>query len=209
MAPRLPGPVASAARQDVSEEARKMVRHEFGFSFLVYRDRVQAELGLTPDQKGALEKYLRETAPADMAFLQANEGHQAEFESYRSKARESLDAVLKQALSDAQRKRLNELVRQREGLFGGPSLWAGLDITDEEKAQFMAIIEPMSKRMQAAAAEAQHATDRAEIERKVLGLRAELERKMEAVLTDAQRQRWLAMLGKPVAVETLFDTSAG
>jgi hypothetical protein len=110
-------------------------------------------------------------------------------------------------LSVAQRKRLGELVRQREGLFGGPSLWTDLQITEDEKAQFVALIEPMHKRMDALVAEAQHGTNPADVQRRVLGLRAELESQLEAVLTDSQRKRWKETLGKPIAIEALFDLS--
>ena len=199
---------APSAHQDVAEETRRKLRHEFGFSFLVYRDKIQVELGLSSEQKAGLDKYLREIATADMAFLQSNEAHQG-FDAYRSKAIMNLDSALKKTLSEVQRKRLGELVRQREGLFGGPSLWTGLEITEEEKAQFMAVIEPMHKKMEAAAAEAQQATNVADVQRKVLGLRAELERELEAVLTDSQRKRWTEMLGKPIAIDALFDLSSG
>ena len=201
--------VRPAAVQEVTEETRMKLRHEFGFSFLIYRDKIQAELGLSPEQKGALEKYLSATAPADMAFLQSNDAHQSEFEAFRSKALAELDSTLKETLTDAQRKRLSELVRQREGLFGGPSLWTGLQITDDEKSQFMAVIEPMHKKMDAVVAESQHGTNPADFQRQLLGLRVALERQLEAVLTDAQRHQWKEMLGKPIATDALFDLSSG
>jgi hypothetical protein len=195
--------------QGETDEMKKMLRHEFGFSFLVYRDKIQAELGLSAEQKTALEKYLAESAPADMEFLQSKAEHQSEFEAFRTKAVENLEVVLKKTLNEVQRKRLGELVRQREGLFGGPSLWTGLDITDEEKSHFMAIIEPMHKKMVAAVAGAEQATDRSEIEHKVLGLRADLERQMEDLLTDEQRKLWKEMLGKPIDISALYDLSSG
>jgi hypothetical protein len=200
---------AADAGQAQTEESKKILRHEFGFTFLVYRDKIQTELGLSADEKAALEQHLGEVATADLAFLQSKEAHQGEFEAYRSKALEKLESVLKITLSDSQRKRLCELVRQREGLFGGPSLWGGLQITDEQKAQFMAVIEPMHKKMIAVAAGAQHATNRSEFERRVLGLRADLERQMEAILTDSQRKQWKEMLGKPIAIDALYDLAAG
>jgi len=200
---------APSAHQDVAEETRRKLRHEFGFSFLVYRDKIQSELSLSPEQKAALEKYLLEIAAADMSFLQSIESHRSEFEGFRSKAIEDLDSMLKETLSDAQRKRLGELVRRREGLFGGPSLWAGLQVTDEEKSRFMAVIEPMHKKMEAVAAEAQHRTDPIAFQREVLALRAELESQLEAVLTNSQRELWQQMLGKPIAIEALFDLSNG
>jgi L-lactate utilization protein LutC len=84
-----------------------------------------------------------------------------------------------------------------------------MEITDEEKSQFMAVIKPMQQKMEAVAAEAQHGTNVIEFEHQVLGLRAELERQMEAVLTDAQRKQWKELTGKPIAIEALFDLPAG
>jgi hypothetical protein len=203
------GVVESPPGQEVTEETRRKLRHEFGFSFLVYRDRIQEELGLSTEQKSALDKYLREVAPADLSFLQSNDTHPSDFEAFRSKAVENLESALKETLSDAQRKRLGELVRRREGLFGGPSLWTGLQITNEEKAQFMSVIEPMSKKMESVAEEARHGTDPADFQRQVLGLRVDLERQLEAVLTESQRKQWKEMLGKPIAIDALFDLSNG
>ena len=204
---KLIGGSEPAASQEVTEETRRKLRHEFGFSYLVFRDKIQAELGLTAVEKAALENYLGETAQADLTFLQAN-AHGRDFEAYRSRAEGKLESLLAKTLSDAQRRRLGELIRQREGLFGGPSLWGDLKITDEEKVHFMAMIEPMSKRMAVAAAEAQHATHLADVQRQVLGLRAELERQLEAVLTVSQREQWHKMLGKPITIDALFDLTA-
>jgi hypothetical protein len=201
--------VEAAVTQEITEEMRMKLRHEFGFSFLVLRDKIQAELSISHEQEASLQKYLRETAPADLEFLQAKESRGGDFDAYRSKAIQKLDASLQEILSDAQRRRLAELVRQREGLFGGPSLWNGLQITDEEKTKFMAVIEPMQKKMHAAASEAEHGANTTEVQHRVLALRADLERQMEAVLTESQRQRWQEMTGKPIAVEALFDLSGG
>jgi len=195
----------TAADQDDTDEIGKTLRHQFGFSFLVYRDKIQEELGLSADQKGELDKYLRQIAPDAMAYLQSNQPDQPAFQAYRTKAVDDLESVLKDTLSDAQRTRLGELVRQREGLFGGPTLWNGLEITEAEKAQFMALVEPMHQKMEAVAAEAQQGTDPIKFEHQVLGLRAELEQQMESVLTDSQLKRWKEMLGKPIDVDALFD----
>ncbi len=202
---KLMGDGEPSVTEDVTEETRRKLRHEFGFSFLVTRDKIQAELGLSPDQKDAVEKYLHTVAPAETAFLQSNEARRGDFDTHRSKALRSLESVLKDILTDAQQKRLGELVRQREGLFGGPGLWANLQITDDERAQFMAAIEPMHLKMVAAAARAQSETNKADVQHQVLSLRADLERQLEALLTDSQRNRWKESLGKPIAIEALFD----
>jgi hypothetical protein len=193
--------------QDVTEESSRRLRHQFGFFFLVFRHKIQAELGVSPEQSAALQRYLRDTAAAEIVFIEASKSRGIDFEAHRTKAQENLELALKGILSDSQLKRLGELVRQREGLFGGPSLWTGLDITDKERSQFMALIKPMRTKMEAIAAEAQRRTDPSDVQRQVLGLRAELERQLEAVLTDSQRGRWKKMLGQPVGVDALFDLS--
>ena len=191
--------------QGVNGEMLAKLRHEFGFFFIVTRDKIQAELGLTKEQKTKLDQYLSENATANMLFIQTKDSHPDEFDAYRAKANENLEARLKSILSEAQQKRLSELVRQREGLFGGPSLWMDLDVTQEEKVQFMAIIEPMHKKMVEVVAEAENGAKPADVQRKALALRADLERQLEAVLTESQRKQWKDSLGKTMAMEALFD----
>jgi hypothetical protein len=206
---KMMGDSAPSSDQPLTDDVRRKLRHEFGFSFLVYRDKIQAELNLSAQQKDALDTYLGEVAPAYMAYLQTTAAREADFDSVRSKALANLDSELKKTLIDPQRKRLGELVRQREGLFGGPALWAGLQVTDEQKARFMVVIEPMHKKMEAAVAGVRDGANPADVQRHVLSLRAELETQLEGVLTDFQRKQWKGMLGKPMPIDALFDLSGG
>ena len=127
---KMVGGSAQAAAQDIPEEARKKLRHELGGSFLVTRDMVQEELKLTPGQKERLEHRLRELIPDLMQSFQKLESmkpeeRKKEFRAYRPSAQEKLAAVLKEILNEPQRKRLRELVLQREGLFGDGEIVEG------------------------------------------------------------------------------------
>jgi hypothetical protein len=97
------GVSGQAADQGIPEEARKKLRHELGGSFLVSRDKVQEELGLTKEQQEKLEQRLRELIPDAMQFFQQIDGlkreeREKELRAYGPRAQEKLAAVLKSAL---------------------------------------------------------------------------------------------------------------
>ena len=200
----------AAAAQDIPEEARKTLRHEFGGPFLVTRDKVQGELKLTARQRERLEQRLRELIPDLMQSLQKFEGMKPEkrsneFGADRQRAREKLAAVLKETLDEAQAKRLRELVLRREGLFGDGESWTDLKLAVEQRKRFMAEIQQMQKKIAPLMEEARKSGNPDEIRPKVLKLREDLQGKLEALLTGDQRKQWKEMLGEPVDVSLLFD----
>ncbi len=207
---KLMGVSAPAAVQDIPEEARKKLRHELGGSFLVTRGKVQEELKLTKEQKEQLEQHLRELIPDLLQSLKKIEGlkpeeRKKEFGAYRQKANEKLAAVLKETLNEGQRSCLRELVLQQEGLFGDGETWKDLQVTDEQRKQFMAEIQQTQKKIAPLMEEAQTGGKPDEIRPKVMKLREDLQGKLEALLTDAQKKQWKEMLGKPVDLSLLFD----
>jgi hypothetical protein len=207
---KLIGANEKAAAQDIPEEARKRLRHELGGSFLVTRDKVQEELKLTREQKEKLEQRLRELIPGIVLSFQKFEDmkpddRKQEIGAFRQKAREKLAAILEETLGEFPRKRLRELVLQREGLFGDGESWKDLKVTDEQRQQFMARIQQMQKTIAPLMEEAQQGGNPDEIRPKVLKLRGDLQGKLEALLTDAQKKQWKEMLGKPVDLSLLFD----
>ena len=114
------------------------MRHNIDSSFVVFRDKVQEELKLTSEQKEKLEVVLPDVAQ----FLQKLHGlkpedRKNEIKAYRPKAREKLAAVVKETLDEGQHTRLRQLVLQREGLRNG-EIWKDLQVTDEQRTQFMA-----------------------------------------------------------------------
>jgi hypothetical protein len=201
---------APAPGQGVPEEARRKLTHEIGSCFLLVREKVQDELKLTREQRDKLEQQLRELVPDAMMFLQKIQElkpaeREKELQAYRSKSQVKMAAVQKATLDDAQRKRLRQLELQREGLFGDGEIWNELQITTEQRKQFVAAIQQAQKKIQPLMEEAKKSGKADEVRPKVLKVREELQGKLEALLTEAQKTQWKDMLGKPVDLSVLFD----
>ena len=200
---------AQAAVQDIPEEALKKLRHDLGGSFLVSRDKVQEELKLTKEQKEKLEQHLQELLPDAMKFFQKIKGMKAEerkkeLKAFRPKAQEKLAALLKETLNEGQRKRLRQLELQREGLRNG-EIWKDLQVTDEQRKQFMPMMRQAQKKTQLLLEEAQKGGNPNEIRPRVMKMRLDLEGKLEALLADTQKKQWKEMRGKPMDLADLFD----
>ncbi len=200
---------AQAAAQGIPEEALKTLRHDLGGSFLVSRDKVQEELKLTEEQKEKLEQHLRELLPDAMEFLQKIHGlkpeeRKKELGAYRPRAQKKLAAVLKETLNEGQRKRLRQLELQREGLRDG-KIWKDLQLTDEQRKQFMAMMQQAQKQIEPLLEEVRNGGSPEEIQPKVVKIRDGLEAKLAAGLTDAQKKQWKDMRGKPMDLADLFD----
>ncbi len=196
----------------VPEEVRSRLTHELGSAFLMFRDKVQEELKVTGEQAEKLEHHLRAVVPDAMAFLQKVEGLGREerergLHAYRQKARDKMAAVQKEVLDEGQRTRLRQMELQREGLFGAGEVWDELHLSDPQRKQFMAAIRQTGAKIEPLLQQAQKGGNPDEIRPKVLKLRADLQATLEALLTDAQRAQWKAMLGKPVDLGALFDLS--
>ncbi len=200
---------AQAAAQEISEEALKKLRHDIGGSFLVSRDKVQDELKLTDEQKEKLEQHLRDLLPDVVRFFEnihdlKPEERKKELQAYRPKARQKLAALLKETLSEDQRKRLRQLDLQREGLRNG-EIWKDLQVTDKQRKQFMPMMQQAQKESQMLMEELHQSGKLKEIQPKVIKVRDDLEAKLEALLTDAQKKQWREMIGKPMNMADLFD----
>jgi Spy/CpxP family protein refolding chaperone len=204
------GARAPVAAQDIPGEALKKLRHDVGGSFIVSRDKVQEELMLTRQQKEKLEQLVREVLPHAISLFQKIEGldpaeRRKELGAFRLKAQEKLAAVLNETLSDGQRKRLRQLELQREGLRSGET-WNDLQLTDEQRKQFLAMMQRAQKETQLLLEELQRGgKSKAEIQPQVIKVRDKLEGKLEALLTNAQRTRWKEMRGEPMDLANLFD----
>jgi len=111
---------------------------------------------------------------------------------------------LKETLNEGQGRRLRELELQRAGLRDG-EIWKDLQVTDEQRKQFMAMIQQAQKKIQPLLEEVQKTGNVKEIQPKVIKIRDDLEGKLEALLTDAQKKQWKEMLGKPMDLADLFD----
>ena len=193
---------AEAEKETIPDEVRSKLTHNIGSSFLVFRDKVQGELKITPEQKEKLDQYLGALLPDAMQVLQESKG---ERDKYNEKTHEDMAAVLKEILNEGQRTRLHQLELQRDGLFGAGWNLKELQITDEQQKQFMAPIQETQQQIQALMEEIKKGANPDEIRPKILKLRLELEGQLEALLTDAQKRQWKDMLGEPVDLGVLFD----
>jgi hypothetical protein len=194
-----------AVRQPVPEEARREMRHKLDSSFVVFRDKVQEELKLTKEQESKLEQVL----PEVMQFFDKIHGltpeeQEKEIRAYRPQAHERLAAVIEATLNQGQRARLRQIELQRDQLFGA-EIWKELQVTGAQQKQFMALIQGTQLKIKAMMGELQTGGNLAEVQSKVLKSRADLEHQLEALLTDAQKQQWKEMLGKPMDVADIFD----
>ncbi len=201
---------AGASAQDVPEETRKEIARNLHGPFVVLREDVQEELKLTDDQKEAVAEYLREHIQDFGQFFESIHGldreeHEKKLQAFRQEAQEELASMLKDTLKEDQVKRLHQLELQQAGalaLFhGGPEIAKALKITDDQRKQFMQIVQDMQKRIEPLIQEAQSGGDPEEIRPKVLKIRKDHEDKIVALLTDAQRTRWNEMIGKPFALD--------
>ena len=201
---------AQAAAQDIPEQARKEIAHNLQGPFMVIRDAVQEELKLTAEQKEKVEEHLRERLPDIMEFFQSLDGVKGEerekkLHAFRQKAQEQLTTVLKATLKEDQSKRLHQLGLQQEGAFalfhGEPKIAKSLKITVEQRKQFMAVVQDLQKKVKPLIEEAQSGGNPEEIRPKVMKIRKEHEDQIEALLTDAQKEQWKEMLGKPLVLD--------
>jgi hypothetical protein len=201
---------AAAPTKDIPDQVRMRLRHELGGAFLVSRETVQKELKLTGEQREKVDQHLRELVPDALSWFQKVENmtpdeRQKEVGPYRRQANLKLDTMLKETLTDAQYARLGQLEHQREGLFGGDEIWNELQVTDEQRQQFVSEIQQTQKQIAPLVKEARERGRPDEIRPKVLKMRLSLQARLEALLTDAQRQQWKEMLGKPLEPDALFD----
>jgi hypothetical protein len=194
----------SADHPQIPEQARKVLAENLHGSFLVFRDKVQEDLKLTEKQKEKLEQHLKELATEffqkmeDLERLKSEE-RDKELGAYRQKAQEKLASILKEIkIKEDQRKRLRQLELQQLGLLYGDVIGKDLLITNEQRKQFMAVVQEMQKRVEPLIKEAQSGGDPQEIRPKIMRIRREHEGRTEALLTDAQKKQWKEMLGKPL-----------
>jgi Spy/CpxP family protein refolding chaperone len=147
------------------DETRKHLLHELGGPFFVSRDPVQEDLKLSDEQKQKLREklspYVQETKTVQN--LKAGERKQA-MGSLRQKSSEELETFLKETLTAKQFKRFQQLKLQYEmpPVMLQPEVGKELNITDEQRKQFMGLIQEMQKEMVPLMKEAKSGRDPAE-----------------------------------------------
>jgi hypothetical protein len=187
-----------------AQEPAQMLQAGLGPQFMVFRDKVQERLKVSDDQKKKLQEplegFLKEMAETFQSLdgLKPEE-REKKIVPFRQKAHEKLATLLKETLKEEQLKQLRQLVLQQEGLFalGHPEVMAELKATDEQKKQFMSVVQELQTKIEPLFREAQSAGNPQEIGPKVMKLRKQYEGKIEAMLSDAQKKQWKEMLGEP------------
>jgi len=197
---------ADAKDPDQQDQARRQLTEAFGPMFLVFRDKVQKDLKVSDEQKRKLAKRLQDTVQDSMPFFakladkKPEERGQA-LDSYRQRATEKLASFLEGLLKDNQLNRLRQLELQQEGPFAllfRPDLGKELKITDEQRTQFMAVVQELEKKIGPLVKEAEAGGNPQEIRPRIMEIRREHGDRIEVILSDAQKRRWKEMLGKPL-----------
>ena len=187
-----------------AQEPSQMLEALGGPEFMVFRDKVQERLKVSDDQKKklqeGLEGFIKQMGEVMQSLGELEpEERGKKMGSYRQKAHEKLAAFLKETLKKEQLKQIRQLVLQQEGLYalGHPEVAAELKVTDEQKQQFMSVLQESTKTIDSLSKKAQSEGNPEDIRPKVMKIRKQYESKIEAVLSDAQKKHWKEMLGEP------------
>jgi hypothetical protein len=194
---------APAAAQDVPEEARKHLLHELGGPFFVSRDKVQEELKLSDDQKKKLREKLSEDVQETRKVLSLKVGERDKaMQSLRQSSSKKLAVFLKEILTPEQLKRFQQLELQYDmpAIMLRPEIVKELKITDEQRQQFIGVIQAMQRKIEPLMKEARSAGNPQEILPKVIRLRLDCQGQIEALLSETQRKQWQEMTGKPFVI---------
>ncbi len=187
-----------------AQEPAQMLQQGLGPQFMVFRDKVQERLKVSDDQKKKLQEPLEGFIKEMTEVFQSLDGVKPEEREkkigpYRQKAHEKLAAFLKETLKEEQLKQLRQLVLQQEGLFalGHPEVMAELKVADEQKKQFISVVQELQRKIEPLFQEAQSAGNPQELGPKVMKLHKQYEGKIDGILSDAQKKHWKEMLGEP------------
>ena len=195
-------PFPRAAAQ-VPDQNRKELVEALGPPFIVFREKVLDELKVSDDQREKLMQHVMEQIMETGPFLDAlpltGPERDKKLDEHRKNAREKLAKLLKDVLRPEQRDRLRQVTLQHEGGFalGREDVRKELKITSEQMKKFVAITHELQTSVEPLFKQAQSGGNPEEIRPKVEQLRKDHARKLEAVLTDAQKEQWKAMLGPP------------
>jgi hypothetical protein len=188
-------------------ETRKHLLHELGSPFIISRNIVQEDLKLSDAEKQKLQEKLSDIVQETTKVFEklqnlTAEEREKELQSYRQKSGEKMDSFLKEILKAEQFKRFQQLELQHggPGSLGRPDVVKALKITQEQRQQFMTVVQDLQRKTEPLMKAAQSGGNPQEIRSKVIKLREEHQEKMETFLSDAQRKQWKEMLGKPLDI---------
>ncbi|HEY3899705.1 MAG TPA: hypothetical protein VGM54_13880 [Chthoniobacter sp.] len=185
------------------EESRKHLLHELGGPFFVSRDKVQEDLKLSDEQK----QKLREKLSADVEGARTVENMKTgergpAMQALRQTSYAKLEAFLKEILSAEQLQRFQQLKLQYEtpAIMLQPEIGKALSITDEQRKQFMGVIQEMKKESDPLMKAAKSGGNPQEILAKVTKLRQDAQGRIEGLLSESQEKQWKAMTGPPLVI---------
>jgi hypothetical protein len=196
---------AAEPAEEFPDEARKQLVEVLGGPFLIFRDKVQAELKLSEKQKQTLlarfPEHVRETMKVFEKIKDLKPPEREEqMQEHRRKSDAKLTALLQDVLEARQQERLFQLQLQQAGVFallGQNEAFTKLNITEEQRKKFMEVVQEMHARMQASIKKAAADGKPEEIPSLVRQIRREHASRIEALLSAAQQKQWKELLGKP------------
>lgn len=169
--------------------------------FYLNNPQVQEELKMTDDQKSSLEG-LREAQGDLFRGLRdlTEEERQKKFQDLAKQSKETVEKTL----NKMQQARLRQIELQQMSRFGlagvllGEEVVKGLKITEEQKKKVNEITEETAAaREDLTAAVEEGLIDRTELRGMIRELGSKETEDVMAVLNEAQKKQWTAMLGKP------------
>ncbi|MBW3539075.1 MAG: hypothetical protein KY476_02280 [Planctomycetes bacterium] len=159
------------------------------------RDSVQAELGLTEEQKARIAEIRESSRPDFSAFRGqdlSEEERRERFRQLMEDSRRQTEAKLKEALRPEQYTRLDQISLQESGprAFTREDVAADLKLSDVQKQELERLNEERSAAFREANLFRAPTEERAKFD-------AEWNAKLTAVLTPEQQKRWQQRLGTP------------
>ena len=219
----IPAPDAPrvAASEPPAQEPARQLMEAIGPQLAVFLSVVQDDLNLSDQQKQMLQQMKTGAAEGLQQFMQQIQNAPDEergklHQQFREQANKQVNEVFAQLLQPEQQKRLRQIVLQQQRLFAlaDPEVAKELGFGNEQEKRFlMRIMEETQKRLQAFQQKAQEKIQQtaqatgdleevqkeaAKLQREAAKIRKEQEAKIEALLSDAQKEQWKAMLGKPL-----------
>jgi hypothetical protein len=192
------------AGAEMPEEARRQLLQSFGPATLVFRAKVQKELGLSDAQKKKVTARRDELLQDAMRFIGKMDGlgpreRERKFAPYRQKVEEKLAEFHRANLDGKQLGRLRQIELQQHGFFalGRPDVQEELKITDDQRERYMKVVQAMERKVRALIEEAESGGRPEIIFPKILKVRKDHESKLGEMLSAEQKKRWKEMVGKP------------
>lgn len=196
-------PAAFSLIWSQDEETRRHLLHELGGPYFISRDKVQAELQLTEEQKQKVQKKLSADLLAAGDLLQKLKAIKGgEREKLMQPSYENLETFLQANLTSVQFQRFQQLELQYDipGIMLSPAIVAQLHITEDQRQKFMSAVQGMQKEISPLMQKAKSGGNQQEILQQVTRLRLDCQAQVVAMLNETQRSQWEEMTGSPFII---------